>query len=112
MRALSFILNGTKVCKKSNAFKHAIKRGWQWAGPEAGRPKEAAALLGWSLPGGGVRGYHDLGSQTAEQRQKSVTGTNSGCGIVGIGETLGRRHKDPECEGSRLSTTLLLLPGP
>lgn len=59
-----------------------------------------------------MRDHHELGSQTAEQRQKSVTGTNSGCGIVGIGETLGRRHKDPECEGSRLNATLLLLPGP
>lgn len=29
-----------------------------------------------------------------------MTGTDLGCGIVGIGETLGRRHKDLECEGS------------
>lgn len=49
---------------------------------EAGRGREAYGGQ-WSLPRGGGGGDYELESQTAEQRQKSVTGTYLGCGIVG-----------------------------
>lgn len=58
--------------KRAVFFQHAVKRGGQWAGPEAGRPEEL--LLCWASlcqdGGQGKRIYYALEGHIAEQREK------------------------------------------
>lgn len=83
---------------KRAMFLTMLREAGKWVGPESGRPEEAATLTGLVPVGVGMgikRTHHELESQTAEQRQKSMTGTKLGCGIFGRGKTLGRRPRRP-----------------